>query len=74
MKWYSADIEPEKGRWVIYCMLSERGVQFECARNQEKVPTDIWWTYEDELTHKDIFKNSHDEPGKFTLPQYTGKR
>ncbi len=70
MKWYSSDIKPEEGKWVIYCYQEPRDIlklSF-CLGNDLHVQYHRCWAYLDieEFLNTPIQKN--------TLPQYTGKR
>ena len=74
MKWYSPDIEPEDGRWIIFCW-GETEDPFSLRFGVEKYDARFefelhrCWAYldiEEFLNGKVVQKN--------TLPQYTGKR
>ena len=72
MKWYSSDIRPKSGKWVIFCWQSEGDpldLNFEVEQYFSGYVYHKCWAYidmEDFLNGKIVQKSD--------LPQYTGKR
>ncbi len=72
MKWYSSDIKPEEGRWVIYCYQEPEAILkltfCICMGNDLHNSYHTCWAY----INVEEFLNIPTQ--KTTLPEYTGKR
>ena len=59
-------------RWILACYVDNLGLTF--YRRAGGCMDCVYWAYQDEITHEEILNNLHDECGKTTVKQYTGKR